>query len=205
MYRNLPSQDVLLILSGKCISGVPLTWDMAYLQVVPLHDVYPLPDPCIHTSLVWKMTEWSVVRLNHHRVRPLTIVLPLGQSPHYAKELSLIGTVPHLSIIKFPAGKGYWLQAIAEILLQYGTYCRITCVSGYHKLLLEIWKLQDRGCSQCQLQPIKCLMLRCGPAPFHSCFCQLRQRSRHFAEPPYKPPVPTQQPNRPVFSFSPAS
>ena len=85
VYRSLPSQGVFFVLSGKGISGVSLTWDMTYLQVVPLHDVYPLPDPCIHASLVWKMTEWSVVRLNYHRVRPLTIVFPLGQSPHYAK------------------------------------------------------------------------------------------------------------------------
>ena len=59
-----PSQCVLFVLPGKCICRVPLTWDMTNLQVVPLHDIDPLPDAGIDARLVGKVTERSVVRLN---------------------------------------------------------------------------------------------------------------------------------------------
>ena len=55
--------------------------------------------------------------------------------------------------------------------------------------LCKIWERQDWGCSQCQLQPIKCLMLRCGPIPLDSSSRQLYQRTCHLTESPHKPPV----------------
>ena len=83
VYCCFPSYGILLVLFGKCICGVPFTWDMANLLVVPLHDVDPLPYPCIDAGLVWKMTEWSMVFLNHYKVEFLKIVFPLGLCPHY--------------------------------------------------------------------------------------------------------------------------
>ena len=78
MYRRFPPKCVLLILSGQGIRRVPFTWDMTDLQVVPLQDINPLPDPGIDARLVWEVTEQSVVRLDYHGVGSPTIVFPLG-------------------------------------------------------------------------------------------------------------------------------
>ena len=66
MNRYLPSQSALLVLLEKCIRKIPLTWDMSDLQVVSLHDIYPLLDSCIDACLVGKMFERSVVYLDYH-------------------------------------------------------------------------------------------------------------------------------------------
>ena len=78
MNRRFPPKRVLLILSGQCIRRVPFTWDMTDLQVVPLQDIYPLPNTGVDTRLVWEVTERSVVRLNNYGMGSPTIVLLLG-------------------------------------------------------------------------------------------------------------------------------
>ena len=78
MNRYFPPKCVLFILSGQGIHRVPFTWDVTDLQVVPLQDINPLPDPGIDTRLVWEVTERSMVRLDDHGVGSPTIVLPLG-------------------------------------------------------------------------------------------------------------------------------
>ena len=51
---------------------------MTDLQVVPLQDIYPLPDPGVDACLVWEVTERSVVCLNDYSMGSLAIVFPLG-------------------------------------------------------------------------------------------------------------------------------
>ena len=66
------------------------------------------------------------------------------------------------------------------------TNCRITCISGNHELPLKISELQDWGYSQCQLQPVECLMLHHRPIPLDSSSRQCCQRTYHLAESPHK-------------------
>ena len=78
MDRCFPSQCVLFVLSGKRICRVPFTWDMTYLQVVPLQDANPLLDTGVDARLIRKVTERSMVCLYNYGAGPSTIVLPLG-------------------------------------------------------------------------------------------------------------------------------
>ena len=52
--------------------------DVTDLQVIPLHDICPLPNTGIDARLIGKMLEWSMVCLDNYGVGPPAIVLPLG-------------------------------------------------------------------------------------------------------------------------------